>query len=48
MGVGRQDGAQVPSQAGRTGQRLQCTDACADERVELDPTRPRLQPLPLR
>ncbi|KAH0521135.1 hypothetical protein LTLLF_108880 [Microtus ochrogaster] len=48
MGVGCRAGAQVPRQAGRTGQRLQCTDACADERVELDPTRPRLQPLPAR
>lgn len=44
MGVGCRAGAQVPRQTGRTGQRLQCTDACADERVELDPTRPRLQP----
>ena len=48
MGVGCRAGAQVPRQAGRTGQRLQCTDACADERVELDPTRPSLQPLPAR
>lgn len=48
MGVGCRAGAQVPRQAGRTGQRLQCTDACADERVELYPTRPRSQPVPAR
>lgn len=48
MGVGCRAGAQVPRQAGRTGQRLQCTDACADERGELDPTRPRSQPVPAR
>lgn len=48
MGVGGRAGAQVPRQAGRTGQRLQCTDACGAGRAELDPTRPRSQPVPAR
>lgn len=46
MGGGCRAGAQVPRRAGRTGQRQQRTDACAARYVELDPTRPRLQPVP--
>ena len=46
MGAGCRAGAQVPRRAGRTGQRQQRTDACAARYVELDPTRPRLQPVP--
>lgn len=42
----------MPHQAGRTGQQLQLqqqqsTDACAARYAELDPTRPRSQPVPV-
>lgn len=46
MGGGCRAGAQVPRQAGRTGQRQQHADACAARYAELDPTRPRSQPVP--
>lgn len=41
MGGGCRAGAQVPRQAGRTGQPQQHADACAARYAELDRTRPR-------